>query len=269
MPVTTIDDPSDPRLADFRHLNDASFRRRLETSAPFGAGFFVAEGWLVLERVVATRHSIRSVLVADTRVDRVSDVVDVATTAVLSAPAEVIEEVVGFDLHRGVVAAVERRRMADPASLVSRSRRLLVIEGVNDGENLGVLFRNAAGLGADGVLIDPTTCDPYARRTVRVSTGHVLAVPWARAAEPWTLGGHRRLALTPSVLGVPLQEIEVGPDEPVALLVGAEGPGLSDTALDSVDTHVRIPMARDVDSLNVASAAAIAMWQLFARQAVG
>jgi tRNA G18 (ribose-2'-O)-methylase SpoU len=261
--VATIDHPDDPRVADFRHLNDASFRRRLETAPPFAQGFFVAEGWLVLERAVATRHHLRAVLVIDAKLDRLRDIVDVDATAVLAAPAEIVAEVVGFDLHRGVVASVERRRLPDPASVAARSRRLLVVESVNDGENLGVLFRNAAGLGADGLLLDTTTCDPYARRTVRVSMGHALALPWSRAAEPWALGSHRRVALTPHRDAIPLDEVRVAADEPVALLVGAEGPGLSDAALDAVDVLARIPMAREVDSLNVGSAAAIAMWQLF------
>ena len=266
MPVVSIEEAGDPRAADFRHLNDASFRRRIETGGSFGGGFFVAEGWLVLERVVATQHRIRSVLVADSKVDRLRDLLDVDATTVLAAPSAVISGIVGFDLHRGVVASVERRRLPDPASLVARSRRLLVVEGVNDGENLGVLFRNAAGLGADGLLLDPTTCDPLSRRTVRVSMGHALSVPWSRVAAPWTLGAHRRIALTPHRDAVPLEEVEVARDEPVALLIGAEGPGLSDAALDAVDVHARIPMANDVDSLNVGSAAAIAMWHLFSRR---
>ena len=158
------------------------------------------EGWLALERALATGQTMRSVLVADTRLERLADDVladgpspatDELTTFV--APAAVIAEIVGFDLHRGVVAVAERRRADRPGgALAPRSRRMLIVEAVNDAENLGVLFRNAAALGADGVLMDPTSPDPLARRTVRVSTGHVLTrAVGAAAVAPRPRGHHR------------------------------------------------------------------------------
>jgi len=268
VPIVEIRDPDDPRVADFRALNDASARRRVETGGPFGGGFFIAEGWRVIERVVELRRPIRSVLVAETRLDRLVELLGDAApgTPILMAAPATIEGVVGFDLHRGVVATVERPRVPDPQTLARRSARLLIVEGLNDAENLGVLFRNAAGLGTHGVAIDPSVGDPLTRRTVRVSMGHVLSVPWTRSAEPWALGDHRRIALTPSPNAVPLDEIRVEPDEPIALMVGAEGPGLSPAALAAANDLVSIPMARGVDSLNVASAAAIAMWHLFRLQ---
>ncbi len=265
MPVVTISDPEDGRLAEFRALNDAGARRRLEAGGPFGSGFFVGEGWLVLERVHELRLPIRAVLVDDRRLDRLGELLGrrLESTVVYSAPAAVIAAVVGFDLHRGVVATVDRPRPVDAPSLAAGARRLLVIEGITDAENLGVLFRNAAGLGADGVLLDPTVGDPLTRRTVRVSLGHVLTVPWARTPEPWRQEGYRVLALTPSPDAIRLDELAIEPGQPVALMVGAEGPGLSPEAIAAADDLVAIPMARRVDSINVASAAAIAMWHLF------
>ena len=258
----TVDDPGDARVADFRDLNDGSFRRRVEASGPFDSGFFVAEGWLALEAALATGHELRSILVAEPRVQRLRELLNGRQATVLVAAPALIEEVVGFDLHRGVVASVTRRRGSEPGAVAARASRLVVVEGMNDGENLGAVFRNVAALGAGGVLIDPTTHDPLSRRVVRVSLGHVLRVPWARVAAPWRLPDHRVLALTPSRDSIPLDEVSVSPAERIALLVGAEGPGLSDEALDAADERVSIPMAAGVDSLNVATALAIALWHL-------
>ena len=269
MPPSFIEiaNADDPRVADFRRLNDASFRRGLEGATTFGHGFFVIEGWLATERAIDTRQSLRSVLVASTRRQRAAELLAPTDVVVFVAAPEVVERIVGFDLHRGIVAAADRRLALDPATVAARATRLVVLEGVNDAENLGVVFRNAAGLGADGVLLDPTCCDPLARRTVRVSLGHVLSVPWARLAWPDGLDavvrahGHRLVALTPHSDAVDLRE--VGRAEFSALLLGAEGPGLSSVALGAADVCARIPMTPGVDSLNLGSAAAIAMWQLF------
>jgi tRNA G18 (ribose-2'-O)-methylase SpoU len=269
VPPTFVDisDADDPRVADYRRLNDASYRRQIEGATSFGHGLFVVEGWLATERAVETRQSFRSALVASTRRRRADELLSGTDITAFVATADVIEAIVGFDLHRGIVASCDRRLPADPDAVAARATRLVVLEGVNDAENLGVVFRNAAGLGAEGVLLDPTCCDPLARRTVRVSLGHVLSVPWARL--PWPRGlddvvrarGHRIVALTPHVDALDLGE--VGRSGRTALLLGAEGPGLSSVALGAADQCARIPMASGVDSLNLGSAAAIAMWQLF------
>jgi tRNA G18 (ribose-2'-O)-methylase SpoU len=269
VPATFVDisDPDDPRVADYRRLNDASHRRQIEGPTSFGRGLFVVEGWLATERAIQTREAFRSVLVASTRRRRAADLFSDTGVTVFIASAEVIEAIVGFDLHRGIVATCDRRLPADPDAVAARAVRLVVLEGVNDAENLGVVFRNAAGLGADGVLLDPTCCDPLARRTVRVSLGHVLSVPWARVAWPDGLDnvvrahGHRLVALTPHSDAVDLREVDR--TERTALLLGAEGPGLSPVALGAADVCARIPMLPGVDSLNLGSAAAIGMWQLF------
>lgn len=224
----------------------------------------MAEGWLVLQRALAARVTVDAILVAAPRLDRLDDLLDGRAVEVLVAEPTIIEAIVGFDLHRGVVAVCERRRLPDIESLVRRSARLLIIEGVSDTENLGALFRNAAGLGADGIVVDTTSADPWSRRVVRTSMGHVLTVPWCRSPMADALDAaatHRLIALTPAGTDE-LADIEPS-DRPTAVLVGAEGPGLTADTLDRASTTVRIDMASDVDSLNVATAAALGMRQAF------
>ncbi|HKY17027.1 MAG TPA: RNA methyltransferase [Microthrixaceae bacterium] len=262
---TVVTDPGDPRVADFRGLDDARYRRRVQAPTSFSPGQFVIEGWLALERALETRQDLRGVLVLDARLERLRDLLGDREAPVFVADAATLEAIVGFDLHRGVVAVATRRPGVDPSSVIGRAQRMLIVEGVNDGENLGALFRNAAALGAEGVLLDPTSCDPLTRRTVRVSLGHVMAVPYATRAlsdgiDAVRAAGHRVVALSPRG-DADLRALE--PSGHDAVLVGAEGSGLGDASLDAADVVARIPMAGDVDSLNVATAAAIAMWHLF------
>jgi tRNA G18 (ribose-2'-O)-methylase SpoU len=164
---------------------------------------------------------------------------------------------------RGVLASADRLPAPDVGSLLSGARRLAVVEGLNDFENLGALFRNAAAFGIDAVLLDPTCADPLYRRSVRVSMGHVLNVPFAVLPGPWPDSltmlrdkGFPVLAMTPAERATSLRDIPV--PSRWAVLLGAEGPGLSDAAMAAADELVRIPMHAGVDSLNVATAAAIA-----------
>jgi tRNA G18 (ribose-2'-O)-methylase SpoU len=177
-----------------------------------------------------------------------------------------LQAVAGFPVHRGVLAAADRWPLPDPAAVLAGARRIAVLEDINDHENLGVIFRSAGSLGLDAVLLSPRCCDPLYRRSVRVSMGHVLAVPWSRL-EPWpeaigTVGeaGFTLAALTPASDAETLDSWSPGPDERVAVLLGAEGPGLSPAALAAVDHRLTIPMRRTGDSLNVGSAAAIAFY---------
>ncbi len=261
---TRITDPDDPRVAEYRRLNDTAFRRTVESPGSFSPGRFVAEGWVVLERALAHHASIRSILVDERRVDRLSGLPGASDIPTWTAEAPVLEAIVGFSLHRGVVAVGDRRREPDVDSLVRRSRRLLVVEGVTDGENLGALLRSAAALGANGVVVDTTSGDPWSRRAIRTSVGAVFAVPWCRASIEVlsrSLVEHRVVALTPSG-GMDLGDLQRD-SRPCALLVGAEGPGLSSQALAHAELRARIAMHASLDSLNVAAAASIAMWQLF------
>jgi tRNA G18 (ribose-2'-O)-methylase SpoU len=173
-----------------------------------------------------------------------------------------IEATVGYAFHRGAIASAARDDGVEPAALLARANRIAALEGIGDIENLGSIFRNAAAFGIDGVLLDPRTADPFGRRTIRVSMGHVLTTPWARAgAWPDALAearaaGFTVAALTPGDDGVPIDRLPLAGR--IALLLGAEGPGLSAAALAAADVRVRIPMAPGVDSLNVAAASAVA-----------
>jgi tRNA G18 (ribose-2'-O)-methylase SpoU len=262
--VIEVEDPGDPRLDDFRDLTTADRR----PDRPGGRGLVIAEGVVVVQRMLRSPYPVRSLLGVRRRIDALA--ADLAAYHRPDLPcyvtsAEVMAEAVGFHLNRGVLAVADRAAEPDLAELTGSARLLCVLEGVGDHENLGSVFRNAAGLGVDGVLLGPGCSDPLYRRAVRVSMGHVLRVPFARL-DAWPDGLHRLrangfrvLALTPDPAAVPLHEA-VGRDGRTAVLLGSEGPGLTDDALAAADERVRIPMAGDVDSLNVATAAAIALY---------
>ena len=259
--VTPVDDPGDPRLDDFRDLTTADRR----PDRPGGKGLVIAEGVVVVRRLLASPYPVRSLLGVERRIADLHAEVDSHVPAYVTS-ADVMASVVGFHLNRGVLAVADRAQPWTLDDLVARSRRLAVLEGVGDHENLGALFRNAAALGVDGVIIGPGCSDPLYRRSVRVSMGHVLAVPFTTATDwPGTLDtlrdkGFRVLALTPRADAVNLADVAA--DGPVALLLGSEGPGLTDQAINAADLAVRIPMAGGVDSLNVATAGAVAFYAL-------
>lgn len=262
--VCDIDDPDDPRLDNFRDLNSIDRRPDL----PSGKGLVIAEGVLVVQRMLASPFIPLALLGTDRRLAELS-----ADLAGNSAPyyrvsADVMAEAVGFHLNRGVLAAARRAPDRSVAEVVEGARTVAVLEGVNDHENLGSIFRNAAGLNVDAVVFGSGCADPLYRRAVRVSMGHALLVPFARAAD-WpselkTLqqSGFRLLAMTPAADSKALPEAMAAVHgERVAILVGAEGPGLSYAAMKASDLRVRIPMSRGTDSLNVATAAALAFYE--------
>ena len=264
--VVETSDPADLRLDDFRHLNSLDRRPDL----PSGRGLVIAEGVLVVQRVLDSRFPLRGLLGVARRLDelRADPGFDAATQGVPFhlVTAEVMAEVVGFHLNRGVLAAADRAAPLALADVLPGARTVVVLEGVNDHENLGSMFRNAAGLGVDAVLLGARCADPYYRRSVRVSMGHVLRVPtapvpdWPHGLDGLREAGFRLVALTPAPDAVPLSEA-LGGAERVALLVGAEGPGLTAQAMAATDLRARIPMAPGTDSLNVATAAALACYE--------
>jgi tRNA G18 (ribose-2'-O)-methylase SpoU len=264
--IERVRDLEDPRLADYVHLREPSRRMGLERRR----GIFTVEGRLSVEALLSSPYPVRSILVAAEHEERMAGLL-VTDAPVYSLPSDAMAQVTGVHFHRGVLAVGERRPLPSVEDLASGAARLLVLEAVNDHENVGSLFRNAAAFGVDAVLLDPATADPLYRRSVRVSLGHVLRVQWTRlAAWPDGLGELRRrgfelLALTPAAQAVPIDAVarDIAARRPkVALLVGAEGPGLSDAALVASERRVRIPIARSVDSLNVATAAAVALHRL-------
>ena len=261
--VTSADDAL---LDDYRALNDPERRRAVERRG----GFFVVEGTLAVEALLGSEFPVRSVLAAARKAELAHSLVGGRAPVVVRSDAEV-ETITGFPFHRGVLAAADRLPLPALSDVIQGAELVVVAEGLSDHENVGALFRNAAAFGADAVVLDPATADPLYRRSVRVSLGHVLRVPWTRlAAWPDGLGELRRrgfelLALTPAVEAEPVDAVarDIAARRPkVALLVGAEGPGLSDAALVASGRRVRIPIAPSVDSLNVATAAAVALHRL-------
>jgi tRNA G18 (ribose-2'-O)-methylase SpoU len=254
-----ITDPDDERIADYRALTDVELRTRWEPPH----GLFIAEGELVLRRALTAGYGLRSVLVDEKRVDQVADL-----SPVYAAAQDVLEQTTGFHVHRGMLASFHRRPLPSFVDVLATARRVAILEDVNNHTNLGAIFRGAAALGMDAVLLSPSSADPLYRRSVRVSMGEVFAVPYAKL-EPWPAAlqtvreaGFTVLALTPAPDALPIQQLTAEQRARPALLLGAEGPGLSRRAIAASDARVVIPMQAGVDSLNVAAAAAVAFWEL-------
>ena len=257
----TIDDPDDDRLDDYRELTDPAARRRRE-----GTELFVAEGVTAVTRLLVSGHRVRSVLVTPQARTRLGTALDDLVAPVYVAPKAVLAATVGFDLHRGAIAAADRRPLPTLDDVVAGASSLAVLEGLNDPENLGAVARSARAFGIGGLVLDPHCIDPYYRRTIRVSMGEVLFLPVARAgAWPDELAvvhdaGFETWALTPDPDADSLWTLPV-PDR-VAVLLGAEGPGLAAATMAAATRRVRIPIAAGVDSLNVGHAAAVAFAHL-------
>ncbi|WP_240670077.1 TrmH family RNA methyltransferase [Actinoplanes solisilvae] len=260
--VHLITEPDDDRLGDYRALTDLELRTKWEPPN----GLFIAEGELVLRRALRAGYRPRSYLIDAKRTDQIADLPGDAP--IYAATPAVLEKATGFHVHRGVLASFHREPLREAKDVIATARRVAVLEDVNNHTNIGAVFRGAAALGIDAVLLSPTCADPLYRRSVRVSMGEVFAVPYARL-EPWPDGlqllrdsGFTVLALTPAPEAVPLQRLTGDQRRKAALLLGAEGPGLSKHAMAASDVPVKIPMRRNVDSLNVAAAAAVAFWEL-------
>jgi tRNA G18 (ribose-2'-O)-methylase SpoU len=263
-PVYEVEDPDDPRLTDYRSLTDVALRSSIE--APHG--LFIAEGALVIERACAAGYSLRSALMTPEWLDRTAPVLAGSDAPVYLASAATLRALTGFHVHRGALASVQRVPVRSLEEVIEPAYRIAVVEDIVNHTNLGAIFRTAAALGVDGVVISPRAADPLYRRSVRVSMGAVFTVPYARGEE-WPevidtirVAGFRTLALTPAPDAVGLGEVEVEPDERVAIVIGTEGDGLSRDVVERCDLAVRIPMSAGIDSLNVATAAGIAFWEL-------
>ncbi|WP_127784622.1 RNA methyltransferase [Rhodococcus sp. X156] len=259
--IIECDDPSAPVFDDFRELNSSDRRPDL----PSGKGLVIGEGVLVAQRLLGSRFRPRALLGVQRRLDELADDLAGVDVPFVLTTAEVMAEVVGFHLNRGVLISADRPPALGLDEVLAEARTVAVLEGVNDHENLGSMFRNAAGLGVDAVLFGDRCADPLYRRSVRVSMGHVLRVPFARVPD-WPRGldalrqqGFQLISLTPDPTALPLSQAMTG--EKVAVLLGAEGPGLTEHAMRATDVRARIPMAPGTDSLNVATAAAMAFYE--------
>ena len=265
-----VTDVEDPRLADYARLTDMELRTSLESAQ----GLFIAEGTKVISRAVAAGYPVRSVLVAERRLDSLKTLLPAllpqlaeAGAPVYVVPDQIAERLTGYRVHRGALASLHRKPLPQAEALAAAARRVIVLEDLVDHANVGAIFRCAAALGVDAVFLSPRCADPLYRRAVKVSMGAVFAIPYARMTG-WYEGlaglraaGFRLLALTPDRAAAPIGAAAVA--QRTALLLGSEGDGLSSRWLHEADQAVRIPMhpgalSAGVDSLNVVAAAAIA-----------
>ncbi|BAU95205.1 RNA methyltransferase [Corynebacterium suranareeae] len=266
---TLISDPADPRLDDVRDLNHSDSRPDL----PGGKGLVVAEGPLVVGRLLESRFPVRAIVGFKNKLDSFFATIDPALVediAVYEVTRDVLAEVAGFDMHRGLLATADRVEETPVSQVLENARTVVVLEGVGDHENIGSMFRNAAGMGVDAILFGNGCADPLYRRVVRVSMGNVLRLPfahlegtyttWQRSLDQLKEAGFYLVSLTPDPGAEHLEDALAG-KEKVALLVGAEGPGLTEHAMRATDVRARIPMAPGTDSLNLATSAAIAFYE--------
>ncbi|MEI2812215.1 MAG: RNA methyltransferase [Candidatus Microthrix subdominans] len=258
----SVGDADDPRVADFRRLNDQAARREME-----GDEYFLSEGWVSIDRLIDSGHGFRSVLLSPSRVNRFQPFMErpeLAGVPVYVAERDVMHDIVAFDMPRAVLVSAFRKPLQSVEHLAASSTRLIVLEALNDDENVGAIARAARAFGMDGMVLSPTCTDPYHRRTVRVSMGEILHMRVARASsDEWpgaldTLRDHgfETWALTPATDAEDLWDVDV--PERLAVMLGAEGPGLTPEVLGAATKRVRIPISDAVDSLNVGHAAAIA-----------
>jgi tRNA G18 (ribose-2'-O)-methylase SpoU len=262
--IVPVTDPAAAELRDYTGLTDV-VRRRLQEPAE---GIYLAESLRVIERAFAAGHHPRSVLVLKKWLPEIEPLFAPWNVPVYVGTPEVLEAVTGFVMHRGALASMHRPALPSVAELLRDARRVVVLEDIVDHTNVGAIFRAVAGMGADAVLVTPRCADPLYRRSVRVSMGAVLQVPWTRLGE-WDVAapelheaGFELAALALDASAVDLADFARNAPARLALLFGTEGEGLSRDALDAADSIVTIPMDHGVDSLNVAAAAAVALWAL-------
>jgi tRNA G18 (ribose-2'-O)-methylase SpoU len=262
--VETITDPADPRVREYLGLTDLALRTRTEPEL----GLYLAESEKVIRRALAAGHQPISYLMAPRWLDDLSDLVaaaEASSVPVYVGAPEVLEQLTGFHLHRGAIAAMRRPDLPELADVLAGARRVAVLEDIVDHTNVGAAFRSAAALGVDAVLVTPRCADPFYRRSIRVSMGTVFQVPWTRI--PWPDGldvlraqGFVTAALTLAPDAITLDELAARADPRLAMVFGTEGDGLSAATVAGADLAVRIPMGGNVDSLNIAAAAAVAFW---------
>ncbi len=263
MPVIEITDLADPRLTDYAHLTDVALKKARGTEH----GLYIAESAIVVQRALRAGHRPRSVLALGGVLDDARALVG-PDVPIFSGSAELLEQLTGYLLHRGLIASMHRPELPSPQSLLATARRVVILENVADPTNVGAIFRSVAAIGADAVLVTPRCSDPFYRRAIRVSMGTVLQVPWSRLGD-WgstrellVASGFHIAALALTRDAVSLREFAASAPDRVALVLGAEGDGLTPEAVSAADTVVQIPMAHGIDSLNVAATAAVAMYAL-------
>ncbi len=256
-----VPDPDDPRLADYRDLRDVQLRKNLEAEH----GLFIAEGEKVVRRAVEAGFGVRSLLMAPRWLDGLADVLARTDAPCYVMPEHLAEAVTGFHVHRGALASLERRPLPSVEEVLAGARTVVVLEDIVDHTNVGAVFRSAAALGIDAVLLSPRCADPLYRRSVKVAMGAVFSVPYARL-DDWydalprvAAAGFTTVALTLADDATDVEQAVAGTDR-VALVLGSEGPGLSSRWQRTADRRAVIPMQAGIDSLNVAAATAVACY---------
>jgi len=266
MPIEIID-PGDPRVSDYFTLTDVALRTKVEPER----GLYLAESEKVIRRALAAGHRPRSFLMAQRWLTDLSDLVAQAESdgvPVYFAQHPVIEAMTGFHLHRGALASMHRPALLAPQVLLRDASRVVILEDIVDHTNVGAVFRSAAALGVDAVLITPRCADPLYRRAVRVSMGTVFQVPWTRidrwpdSVEVLREHGFTVAAFALGDGAISLDDLAANQPDRLAMIFGTEGDGLSRLAVKGADLVVKIPMAGGVDSLNMAAASAVAIWAL-------
>ena len=260
-PVERVDYPDDPRLRDFVRLRDVQLRSKLEPEE----GLFLAEGHATIRRAIAAGYVLRAAVGSQKHLAALDDVLAQLDAPIFRMEPNALTSTTGFPVHRGALASFDRKALPLAEELIGGADRLLVLEDLNDHTNLGAVFRSAAALGWRPVLLTPRCADPLYRRAIRTSMGAVFSVPWTRidwagGADVLRAAGFLLAALTPSAEAVGIDQVERSGR--LALVLGSEGAGLSNRWLEAADVRVRIPMHAGVDSLNVAAAAAIALYAL-------
>jgi tRNA G18 (ribose-2'-O)-methylase SpoU len=267
--LRAISDLSDELLQDYHSLTDVALRVSTESTR----GIYIAESLKILSRAIQAGHEVRSVLTSASWIPKLEELSQLNDAALEGVPIfvgddQVLEELTGFHVHRGTLASMWRPTAPSLDDLLREATRVVVLENIVDHTNVGAIFRSVAAIGADAVIVSPSCADPLYRRSVRVSMGTVMQVPWTRASS-WedlerALRAHSftLVALAGKPDATLLDQFQQNPPSKLALMFGSEGEGLSPTALTSADHVVAIPMRGGVDSLNVAAASAVVMWAL-------
>lgn len=263
MPIIRIDSLSHPGVEIFANLTEAQLRNRLEPSK----GVFIAESPKVIHVALNAGYEPLALLCehkhiegdAATLISRCRDI------PIYTGERDVLAQLTGYTLTRGVLCAMRRPTLPSVEAICKDAQRIAIIDGVVDTTNIGAIFRSAAALGIDAVLLTPSSCDPLNRRAVRVSMGSVFLVPWTWLEVPIPslhTFGFRTAAMALSDHSIPIDHPDLKAEEHLAIILGTEGDGLSHQVIQEADYVVRIPMSHEVDSLNVAAASAVAFWEL-------
>jgi tRNA G18 (ribose-2'-O)-methylase SpoU len=266
MPIIRISDLRHPGVEVFSTLTEAQLRNRLHADQ----GLFIAESPKVIHVALNAGYEPLALLCEERHIT--GDAADILTRCgdipVYTGNRELLASLTGYTLTRGVLCAMRRRSLPTVEEVCRDARRLVVIDSVTDTTNIGAIFRSAAALGMDGVLLTPTSCDPLNRRAVRVSMGSVFLIPWTWITPPLTAlhdYGFRTAAMALTDASIPLDHPVLKEESRLALIMGTEGDGLAQHTIAEADYTVRIPMSHEVDSLNVAAASAVAFWELRAQ----